>query len=388
LAPVIIDCGTADAAVQRASLKRDESSALFWLNISMGLILSIAFATASSFLAGIYGEPALTNLVLVASTTFVIGAASIQHSALIRRALEFRQLAVIEVASNILGTIVAIALALAGAGYWSLVAKPLLITLLTTLGVWASCPWRPGRPRYSAGAAELVRMGLGITGFTTTDYLSQSADRLALGYVSGTQAVGNFQNAFLIYSNLLALTAPLHNIAVSSLSRLRGNLDELKQAWSRALSTLTFASGAAFATLAVNAGDIVTILLGPKWTAITPLVTVFAIRGIPHVAERTMGWLHIAAGRSDRWMRWGLISAVCQLLALAAGLPFGAIGVAVSYTITMYALVVPTLVYAGRPLSIGLKDVLGTIAPQVVSALATVLIGCFAERLLFDGMPL
>ena len=62
-----------------------------------------------------------------------------------------------------------------------------------------------------------------------------------------------------------------------------------------------------------------------------------------------MGWLHVAAGRADRWMRWGVYSAIVQLLALAVGLPFGVTGVAVAYAIAMFGLFVPALVYSGRP---------------------------------------
>ena len=69
-----------------------------------------------------------------------------------------------------------------------------------------------------------------MTGFTMTDYLAKSADRIAIGYFYGAGPLGYFQNAFTIYSNVLSiLTEPLHNIAASSLSKLRNDIDELKR---------------------------------------------------------------------------------------------------------------------------------------------------------------
>jgi polysaccharide transporter, PST family len=71
-------------------------------------------------------------------------------------------------------------------------------------------------------------------------------------------------------------------------------------------------------------------------------------------------------------------------LALAAGLPFGVTGVAIAYTIAMFALFVPALVYAGRPVGIGTKDVLQAIGPQTIAGLTAVAVG-FVVQLEFLG---
>jgi PST family polysaccharide transporter len=183
---------------------------------------------------------------------------------------------------------------------------------------------------------------------------------------------------------LSILTEPLHNIAASSLSKLRNDIDELKRSWMTALSSLSFFSAPAFAILAVTGQDFVVLLLGQKWAPAGPLLCIFALRGIAHGVERTMGWIHVAAGRADRWMWWGACSAVFQLLALAAGLPFGVTGVAIAYTIAMFALFVPALVYAGRPVGIGTRDVLQAVGPQTVASLVAVAVG-FVVQLEFLG---
>jgi PST family polysaccharide transporter len=99
------------------------------------------------------------------------------------------------------------------------------------------------------------------------------------------------------------------------------------------------------------------------------------VRGIAHVVERTLGWLHVSAGRPDRWMRWGFFSAIFQLVAVFAGLPFGLVGVATAHAIATFCLFLPALVYAGRPLGIGARDVLRAVGPQVAAALIAVAIG-------------
>jgi hypothetical protein len=49
--------------------------------------------------------------------------------------MQFKAIASIEVGSNLLSSLVAIAMAMYGAGYWSLVAKPVLLAAFTLIGV-------------------------------------------------------------------------------------------------------------------------------------------------------------------------------------------------------------------------------------------------------------
>jgi PST family polysaccharide transporter len=73
---------------------------------------------------------------------------------------------------------------------------------------------------------------------------------------------------------------------------------------------------------------------------------------------------------------------------LAAGLPFGPIGVATTYTIAVFVMAVPALVYAGRPLGIGAKDVLRAVGPQTIAGLAAVAFGWILQRLFLSDFSL
>jgi polysaccharide transporter, PST family len=49
--------------------------------------------------------------------------------------------------------------------------------------------------------------------------------------------------------------------------------------------------------------------LGAKWSSAGALLSILALWGIPQTVERSSGWLHVAAGRTDRWMCWGSLVA-------------------------------------------------------------------------------
>lgn len=389
-ATVFVDLGTRDALSQRERVTEGEVSALFWINAAVGSILTVATIGVAPVIAGFYGESRLVWVAVALSLTFLLPSLHYQQYALMRRALMFGRLAIIDVTANLLATAMAIVLALEGFGYWALVFKPVATMLFSTLGVWVACGWLPGRPAFTSEVWSILRFGLNVTGFTMADYVSRSIDRVALGYTTGARQLGYYQNAFVVYENPLSLfTVPLHSVAVSTLSKLRNDLPELRRAWATALSSLVFFAAPAFALLAVTGQDVVVLLLGQKWEQAGVIVSVLALRGPPHVVERTLGWLHVAAGRADRWRRWGLLSCGVLVLAVFCGLPFGPIGVAASYAAFTYVLFVPAIVYAGKPLGIGARDVVKTVGPQLAATVGITILGFVLRYTVFaDVEPL
>jgi len=167
----------------------------------------------------------------------------------------------------------------------------------------------------------------------------------------------------------------LHGVAVSALSKLRHNDVELRRSWAKALSTLAFFSSPAFGLLAATSQDLIILLLGPKWARSGVLLSILALRGIPAAIERTCGWLHVTAGRTDRWMRWGIALACAQFIALWAGLPFGPTGIVSAYVVLMFVLFIPAIAYSGGPLNIGASAVFEAVWRPMAAALVATAVG-------------
>jgi PST family polysaccharide transporter len=375
-ANVLMDLGTRDATVQRPQITQEELSTVFWLTTGLGALFTGLVLGAAPLIGEFYQEDRLVLIAQFCGLTFVFNALSCQHTALLRRKLMFQRLALIDVVANVLGAAVAVAMAFFNNGYWALVFRPLVTACVMLILVWSNCRWIPGLPGFSRGAKEMVKFGMNITGFTITDYVAKAADRVGLGYTVGARELGYYHNAATVYEHSLAgITIPLHSVATATLSKLKDNVEELRKTWWTALSSLAFFAMPAFVLLAVIGPDLIVLLLGQKWAGAAAILTVYALRGPAHVIERTLGWLHVAAGRADRWMRWGVLSCVVQVAAILCGLPFGAMGVATSYTICMYLLFVPAIVYAGRPLHIGFRYLLRAIGPQLTGSFAAAAAG-------------
>jgi PST family polysaccharide transporter len=310
----------------------------------------------------------------------VLWGASNQHLALLRRTLQFGRIARIQLFGSFAGIATAIVLAIGGYGYWALVARPIANAACVVVGAWLGCRWRPGLPAFDAEVKSMVRFGLHVVGFSVTYNVAKSVDRIALGLFYRPDQVGYYQNAVTLYeSSIFQALAQVHTVGSAALSKLQSNVAALRQKYAAALSALAFFVMPAAAMLSVTAEDVTVILLGEKWRAAGSLLRILALRGIPQVIEGSQGWLHLSIGRADRWRNWGVVSLVVQIVAVLAGLPFGATGVAIACVVASILIAVPSASYAGHPIGIGAALVIRAVGPQLIGAVSAAAAGSWLQ---------
>ena len=124
--------------------------------------------------------------------------------------------------------------------------------------------------------------------------------------------------------------------------------------------------------------SVVSVLLGPKWPAAAPILSILAINGLTQPLVNSAGWLFISQDRTKDLLKWGLISAPVIVASFVVGLPFGPQGVAISYTCTFAVITPMLLAYVARkgPVKLGQFAYLGKVALQYAACNATGLFIC------------
>jgi O-antigen/teichoic acid export membrane protein len=379
-APSLIDFGLGDATTQRSKITRGQISSLFWFSTGLGLAIAAVVAVCSPSIAWIYRDSRLEPIALYTAVTFVMYGVSNLHIALLRRTMQFGEIARIQLLGTFVGVAVALVMAFFGFGYWALVMRPIANALCVAIGAWTVCKWRPGVPVFDNEVKSMLRFGLQVVGYAVTYAVSKAADRIGLGLFYPPETVGYYQNATLLfdYSIVLAL-GQLHTVGSAALSKLQWNPEALRQKYEAALSALAFFVMPTAAILSVTGQDLTVLLLGEKWRASGLLLSIIALRGMFQVVESSQGWLHLAIGRADRWRNWGLVTVAAQIAAVLAGLPFGPTGVAAATVVAFLVIAVPAVVYAGRPVGIGAPLVIRATGRQLIGAIIAAAAGWWLE---------
>jgi PST family polysaccharide transporter len=366
------DLGLSAATVQREEITSAQVSTLFWVNVALSIGIAVVTVALSPAVAWFYGEPKLTSITMVYAFGFLFGGLTVQHDALLHRHMRFAAQAACDIVALVLTIGVTITLAWGGAGYWALVAGHLTTSFVYMIGVWSVCRWRPGRPARAPGVRSLLSFGGNLTGFGAVNFFARNLDNMLIGRVWGSQQLGLYAKAYqLLTLPIDQINAPITTVAVPALSRLNDSPERYRHAYLRIIEKIAVVTMPGIALLIATADWVVLVVLGPEWTEAGRIFAALGVAALIQPIANTTGWLFISQGRTDDMFRYGLIASTIIVAAIVAGLPWGAVGVAMVYALVWVTIVTPFLFYwVGRKGPVRPRDFYVTIAPAFCAALA------------------
>ena len=367
----ISQIGVPEAILQREEIDRRLASNIFWIILGVASTLTLAFALAGPVLAKIYRDPRVVPLAEVISFSILLTGASVVHIALLDRAMCFSANAANTIVSRILSVCVSVLLAWAGWGYWALVAGVITQPLAVLIGAYFLCRWIPSFPRPTEGTSSLFSYALNVNAMGNINYWTRNMDNLLVGWRFGSGPLGFYKKAydlFVLPTNQMFSVFP---VAVSTLSRLSRNPTQYRRYFLGGLAALALVGMGIGGVLTVAGRDVVRIILGPSWGASGWVFTLFAPGMGLFMIYKTTTMIHLSIGTPGRLLRWTIIELIVISFMFLLALHWGPMGVASAWTVSSCILIVPAFLYAGRPIQLGIAQVLAAIwRPVAASSLA------------------
>jgi PST family polysaccharide transporter len=388
--------GLSSATVQRVTITGAQMSTLFWVNMLIGAVLcALCLATAPALVA-FYHEPRLTWVAAAMAAGFLVNAAGVQHVALLQRDLRFVALTSIEVLAQVASMATGIVLAVAGFGYWALVASTLAGPAVLTVLSWTTTGWIPGRPHRDAEITSMLRFGGVVTIQSALNYGAQNIDKILLGRFRGADTLGIYGRAYqLVAMPMTNMSAAVGWVAFSALSRIQDDAQRYRAYFLKGYSVIVSLVVPILVFAAVFADDTVRVVLGPHWTDVSLIIQLLAPAGVVvALTEPPNFWILHSLGMVGRSLRITCALTGVVLVACIAGVPHGATGIASAYSIGMMLWLLPCLAWSVHGTPVRLSDLLRTawgplLGSLVASAVAFVAVSSFSQplvRLMLGGV--
>ena len=379
LVMVIQDLGLNQATIQRARISRKQMSALFWLSVGSSLVLAVVLVLCAPGIAWFFEESRLTSLVVAFAVVVALGGLQSQQLALMNCEFRFEALAGIDALTTTAGAIAGVGVAWLTSSYWSLFTSSLVSMVASVVSVWLLCSFRPGPPSFEGDFREIISFGSAVSGFHIVNHFAVNADNVLIGKFYGSEPLGYYDRAYrLMLFPIWNVLGPLGRVMLPMLARLQSDPERYRKAYTECISLLMIATQPGIMFMIVYADDLFRICLGHSGRLPLPFSVGWAC-GLHQVVTSTVGWLYLSQGRSRDFFRIGLFNAVTTVASFVIGLPWGPLGVAIAYTITNYAIMVPATWW-----STGLRGPVSTrdmVATSVPHALATALAGAMLIEL-------
>ena len=338
------DLGLSTATIQKPGLDQKDVNDAFWINTVAGLGLAVIVAGLSAPVARFYGEPRLVAAMPVVGLAFVASGLSVQHSAILRRRLQFLRIGIAETVAAGISFVASLAAALLGAGYWALIVAPLVLEVATCVLFWALCPWRPTRPGRLSGSGRLLHVGSHMLGVNILSYVSANLDRVLVGRALGSDNLGVFTRAgVLVMLPTQQLISPISTVMLPLFSRLRDHPDRYRRVILSSVRMMVALTAPAVAVLIACREWIVVLLLGAKWLAVAEVLPPLAIIAATQFVPNNLGLVLVVADRFRQLLLWNVLHLAAVAAAIGIGLRYGLVGVATGCAVVMTLFRVPGL---------------------------------------------
>lgn len=334
LVGLLRDLGLGPAIVQRKDLDDGHLSSAFWSSLALGLLLAGAGISCAPLAAMYFGREEVKGIVGFLSVGLFISSVGMVPAALLTRNLNFRKLALRDLLSAVINGGVAIPLAVAGFGVWSLVWGALAGTTASVASLWLGISWTPSMAFSASRLRQLLGFGANVTGTSILLYAARNADYFIIGRWLGATSLGLYTLAYnVLLLPLRQISWSVTPVAFSAFSRIQDDIDRFRSAY---LATVRYISTLAFPVAAgmfAVAPELVHVVLGSKWEGAILPVRIFCPLAALQAVATTTGTVYQARGRPDIQLKWGMVAAPVLIGCVILGLRWGIVGVAAATAI-------------------------------------------------------
>ncbi len=263
---------------QRDDLRPHDLRVAFTLQLAATTLLVAVLMLVARWLVLLYPHASNAVVWLIRALALQLYLTAFRSLSVLQleRALHYGRVAAIEVCEATVYSAVAVALALAGLGVWSLAIAVLARACVGAGIAYVMAPWRVGLAYDRPTAQRLLKFGLP---FQFTGLIQQAGGWLTpvlVGSMLGAAPVGLLTWASSNARKPLMAVESVARVALPHFSRIQDDRREVERVLGRYLHWLLLGSSLWLAAILVSAPGLVPAVYGHKWDSAVPALIVFA----------------------------------------------------------------------------------------------------------------
>jgi len=370
VANAFIRDGFGEAVIQLKNAERAHFEAAFWVIVGFGLFAAGLSWLLAPLFAAWFGEPQLAMIIGVLGLTVpIVGAANLMQCKL-RRAMNFRALAIRSLVAYGGSAILAVTLALMDYGIWSLLAFQISMPTLDYIVLAIQDRWLP-RPRFSrAHYRDIAGFSYKSMGSHIVTACGKQIDRTLVGLFLGATALGLYGMALRIFGGVQqTLMGVINNVALPAFSKVQDDKPKLCDALKNATHFASLTAFPAFAGLALVSDSLIDVLLKEEWQELGSILPILCLYGFTIPSGLFLTTAKRAVGRAGLILNIATFTIFLRLglCGAAIGFGFGFYGIVIATTAVPILLLPLRLYLAKRIIGLQIVDYCKSMVPAAAA---------------------
>ena len=207
LSNLFIDSGFGNALIQRKNIDDIDCSSVFYLNITVSIVIYFIVFFSAPLVASFYGMPQLIPLLRVLALQIILMAfGCVQQSMLIRQ-MKFYLNFYINISGTIFASATGVTMAYLGFGVWSIASSQLVGQSVILLGLWTLVGWRPKAKFSYSRIKELFGYGSKILAGSIIGVLYNNLYSIVIGKRYSAADLGFYNRGQLLPNTIIDTAA-------------------------------------------------------------------------------------------------------------------------------------------------------------------------------------
>lgn len=375
LSNIFIDSGFGNALIQKKHVDEVDCNSVFFLNISIGLIIYLAVFVCAPWIAEFYNMPDLTILLRVLALQIIFMAFGCVQSSMLVRQMKFRYNFYITISGCILSAILGISMAYNGYGVWSIVCSQLLSQFTYAAGLWLLVGWRPKFLFSFERIKSLFKYSSKILGGQIISVLYNNIYNIVIGKRYSAIDLG-FYNRGQLLPNTAIDTASnsINSVLFPALSQVQDDQSRHKEIIRKAEGIISFVIFILAAMMFVLAKDIILFLFGEKWLVSVPFMQIVCVTlSISPISVLNQS-IQTSLGRSDLYLKTMFISKLISITIIFIGSLIGLYAMIVAGSVASLITFLITRIYNKKLIGYTIAEQLSDVGPAVLLSVVSALI--------------
>jgi O-antigen/teichoic acid export membrane protein len=243
------------------------------------LVIAILVSASAFPISRFYGQAELKVIIPVFGLISLVQGFQNIGLAILRKEISFARIFWYELATNVAGLALTVALAVVMRNVWALVIGLLLTTVLGTVLSYIFHPYRPHLAFEKIALRRALNLGKFVLVIAVASYVIAMADNVMVGRLLGPGALGNYSLAYNIAgAPILVLVFALERVLFPAYAEITAQRPErLEQAFTKVFSISSMIMLTITVPLFLLAGEIVQLLFGSRWTSAGTVLRVLAL---------------------------------------------------------------------------------------------------------------
>ncbi|MCR5238875.1 MAG: lipopolysaccharide biosynthesis protein [Prevotella sp.] len=352
--------------------RHEDYNAVFWFNVVAGALIYAVLFLAAPLIARFYGNPALIPLSRYVFLGFVFSSFGMAQSAYLTKQMQIKQIAKCGMTATLTSSLVSVAMAAMGFGYWALATQYLMYIAVNTLLLWCFSAWRPTLSPLTSHLSPLKRLfpfSFRIMLSAIFTQLNANIMNLLLGRFYGEANTGHYNQAYQWSSKCFLLVGNmLKQVDQTVLVGLREERERQLAVLRKMVRFTAFISFPLLFGLAIVSHEFIMLAIGEKWAFAASLLPLLCLCGAFMPLSTLLTDSVISQHRSDIYL-WSTIALGVLQIALMVGLwRQGIMVMVIAYTLLNIAWMFVWHFFVRRLMGYRLTDFLKDILPFALAA--------------------